>query len=77
MIENSLQALRALMDENKLDAVIVSKYVNLHYFSGFRGDDTMLVIGREKAMLITDSRYTEQAAQQAVAHRWRHDEVTR
>ncbi len=65
MIENRLQALRALMDENKLDAVIVSKYVNLHYFSGFRGDDTMLVIGREKAMLITDSRYTEQAAQQA------------
>ena len=65
MIENRLQALRALMDENKLDAVIVSKYVNLHYLSGFRGDDTMLVIGREKAMLITDSRYTEQAAQQA------------
>ena len=35
MIENRLQALRALMDENKLDAVIVSKYVNLHYFSGY------------------------------------------
>ena len=65
MIENRLQALRALLEEKKLDAVIVTKYVNLHYFSGFRGDDTTLVISRDKAMLITDSRYTEQAAQQA------------
>ena len=65
MIENRLRALRALLEEKKLDAVIVTKYVNLHYFSGFRGDDTTLVISRDKAMLITDSRYTEQAAQQA------------
>ena len=65
MKESRLQALRAVLAEKGLDAVIITKYVNLHYFSGFRGDDTTLVIGMNDAMLITDSRYTEQAAQQA------------
>ena len=65
MKESRLQALRAVLAEKGLDAVIITKYVNLHYFSGFRGDDTTLVIGMNDAMLITDSRYTEQADQQA------------
>ncbi len=65
MIENRLQALRALLEEQKLDAVVVTKEVNLYYFSGFRGDDTALVITADKALLVTDNRYTVQAAQQA------------
>lgn len=65
MIESRLDALRALLKEQGLDAVVVTKYVNLHYFSGFRGDDTTLVISRDKTALITDNRYTEQAALQA------------
>ena len=65
MIEKRLAALRALLVKERLDAVIVTKYVNLHYFSGFRGDDTTLVISAERAVLVTDSRYTEQAKMQA------------
>ena len=65
MFERRLAALRQLLEEQKLDAVIVTKFVNLHYFSGFRGDDTTLVISGDKAALVTDSRYTEQAARQA------------
>ena len=65
MIERRLEAIRALLEEQGLDAVVVTKYVNLHYFSGFRGDDTTLVISKDKAALITDNRYTEQAGQQA------------
>ena len=65
MKQSRLEAIRALMSEHQLDAIVVTKYVNLHYFSGFRGDDTTLVISRDEAMLITDNRYTEQAAQQA------------
>ena len=64
-IPERLAALRSLMAEHQLDAFVVSKEVNLHYFSGFRGDDTMLVITPQKAFLVTDSRYTEQARQQA------------
>lgn len=65
MQERRLRALRALLREKALDAVVISKYVNLHYFSGFRGDDTTLVVTAERALLVTDSRYTEQAAMEA------------
>ena len=61
----SFGGLRALLAQEGLDGVVVTKYVNLHYFSGFRGDDTTLVVTRDHALLITDNRYTEQAAQQA------------
>lgn len=65
MNPNRLTALRSLLAEKNLDGVIVTKYVNLHYFSGFRGDDTTLVITKDKALLVTDNRYTEQAQKQA------------
>ena len=48
MIKNRLAALRALMDESGTDAILVTKYVNLHYFSGFRGDDTTLVVTKRE-----------------------------
>ena len=65
MIQRRLSALRSLLSAHRLDAVVVTKEVNLHYFSGFRGDDTTLVITQDKAFIVTDSRYTEQAKQQA------------
>ncbi|WP_303105084.1 Xaa-Pro peptidase family protein [uncultured Mitsuokella sp.] len=65
MNPNRLEALRALLARESLDAVVVTKYVNLHYFSGFRGDDTTLVVTQDHALLITDNRYTEQAQKQA------------
>lgn len=65
MNQNRLTALRSLLAEKNLDGVIVTKYVNLHYFSGFRGDDTTLVITKDRALLVTDNRYTEQAQKQA------------
>ena len=72
MIEQRVEALRSLLRERGLDAVVVTKEVNLFYFSGFRGDDTTLVITPQRLILITDNRYTEQAKQQAKAqHRQR------
>ena len=65
MNEARLSAIRALLSEKKIDAVIVTKEANLYYFSGFRGDDTVLIITENRALLITDNRYTEQASQQA------------
>ena len=44
-----------------IDAVIIYKPANVFYFSGFRGDSTILFIGRDFLKLITDSRYIEQA----------------
>ena len=53
------------MEEQDLDALLINKLVHLHYFSGFRGDDSALLIFKDRALLITDSRYTEQAVAEA------------
>ena len=39
MIADRLSRLRDFLREKGADAVAVNKEVNLHYFSGFRGDD--------------------------------------
>lgn len=65
MIKNHLDKLIRFLSENNLDAVIVKKIENVCYFSGFYGDDTVLLIAANRKYLITDSRYTEQAALQA------------
>ena len=65
MIQERLSRLRDFLREKEADAVVVNKEVNLHYFSGFRGDDSLLLISPNDTLLVTDSRYTEQAAAQA------------
>jgi len=65
MIRLRLAALYKLMDEQKINVMIVKKPVNVHYLSGFRGDSTILIITRKRKILITDARYTEQAKVQA------------
>lgn len=65
MYKDRLVCLREYLREQELDGVVVSKLENLHYFSGFTGDDSMLVIGMNTAQLVTDFRYVEQAAREA------------
>ena len=65
MIDERLTRLRSFLKAQGADAVLVNKEVNLHYFSGFRGDDTVLLISAEDAVLVTDFRYVEQARAQA------------
>lgn len=63
--KNRLHHLREFLHDQGLDGVVISKLENLHYFSGFTGDDSMLVIGMNSAQLVTDFRYVEQARQEA------------
>ena len=65
MNQDRLRRIRALLAGEGLDGVVVNKLENLHYCSGFTGDDTLLFITADRAQLITDFRYMEQAAQQA------------
>ncbi len=62
-----LEALRALIAEHELAAVVVSKPENRRYFSGFTGSSGMLLVSADQARLITDFRYIEQAALEAPA----------
>ncbi|RGQ84613.1 aminopeptidase P family protein [Megamonas rupellensis] len=61
---NRIEKLRKVLQANYCDAMLISKEENLHYFSGFTGDDTFLVITLDNCFLITDSRYTKQASEQ-------------
>ncbi len=60
-----IEKLRVSMVEKSLDAFLVTSNENRHYFSGFRGSAGYLWITESNSFLITDFRYTEQAAIQA------------
>lgn len=65
MIEQRIADLRAFLEAHDADGAIIVQPENLRYFSGFTGGEGALVIGLDKAVLWTDSRYTEQAVQQS------------
>lgn len=65
MRASRLDRLRSAMAERQLDAVLVVKPENRAYLSGFTGSSAWLLISRERACLITDFRYIEQAGAQA------------
>lgn len=60
-----LTRLRELVAERELDALLVGNLVNVRYLSGFTGTNGVLLIGPDDAVLMTDFRYTRQAAEQA------------
>ena len=64
-MEVRIARLRALLTEQVVDAALITKEENVLYFSGFRGDSTALLVTHERLLLVTDSRYTEQAAAEA------------
>ena len=45
----------------EVDALLITKVPNVSYFSGFRGDSSALLVGKNFRKLITDGRYTQQA----------------
>jgi Xaa-Pro aminopeptidase len=62
-----LAKLRARFDELGVDALLVTQPQNRRYLSGFTGSAGTLLISRATAVLMTDSRYWEQAGMQAPA----------
>jgi Xaa-Pro aminopeptidase len=59
---NRLVALRRLLIERKLDAVLVAGLADVRYLSGFRGDEAILVVGAEQALICSDSRFWAEIA---------------
>jgi len=53
------------MKKAGLSACLITKPENIHYICGFCGEDSWLVLGRKCRVLITDSRFTEEAGRSA------------
>ena len=62
---NRLDKLYELVNRLNIEGIIISNYPNIFYFSGFTSEDCFLYVTKDKAYLITDSRYTLQAKRQA------------
>jgi Xaa-Pro aminopeptidase len=60
-----LKALRRLMANNGLDALMVSSAENRMYISGFTGSSGLLLVTPAEAYLLTDGRYGVQARLEA------------
>jgi len=63
---NRLAGVRKYMEDRGLNGALFTSYENRRYFSGFTGSNGYLIISFDKAVLITDKRYTTQAQQQCV-----------
>jgi Xaa-Pro aminopeptidase len=65
-LDQRLARCRELTAEMHLDAVLISEPADVRYLSGFRGEDTTLVVGRDVALICTDSRYWAQVHEEVV-----------
>jgi Xaa-Pro aminopeptidase len=76
MTDARLAALRSLLGERELDAACLTRNANKRYYAGFRLGDAegptsgfagTLLVTADEALILADSRYTEQAAAEAPA----------
>ncbi|MDQ0269406.1 M24 family metallopeptidase [Cytobacillus purgationiresistens] len=59
-----IQKLRSNFAKLGIDGFLITSPYNRRYMSGFTGSSGVVLISEEKALFITDFRYTEQAAKQ-------------
>lgn len=50
------------------EAVLITTYPNIFYYSGFTSEDAALIITKNASLILTDSRYTIQAKQQSPSY---------
>jgi len=64
-IEKRLTELRRKLSQKGLDAALITKRENYIYMSNFSGTFANLIITHDKAILVTDFRYVQQAKEEA------------
>ena len=52
--------LRHSLIKNELDALLVTNFTNVTYLTGFTGDSSYLLLGRDHELVISDGRYVTQ-----------------
>lgn len=56
---------KRFLEEQKMDAILVASPANIRYLSGFAGTESYLYLSKEKSLILTDSRYTLLAEEEA------------
>jgi Xaa-Pro aminopeptidase len=62
-----LEALVAALEQEHLDALLLTALPNIRYMTGFSGSAALAVVTRAGVLLVTDFRYEEQARAEAGA----------
>jgi len=62
MLKNRRSRLEPFFEDNRLDAILFTSLANIRYLCGFSGSDGALLLTRDEAWFLCDSRYTTQAA---------------
>lgn len=57
---NRREKLKRILRKRKLPALLVCDETNVRYLTGFTGDSSWLVLGKEAEILISDGRFTTQ-----------------
>lgn len=63
--QKRLSDLRHILEQHELEAILVSRPVNVFYLSGFSGGEGLLLVNQQGSYLFADGRYQEQAQQEA------------
>ena len=58
------QRLLRLLPQEGLDALFISNPINVTYLTGFTGDSSTVILTRDRAILVSDPRYTGQIAEE-------------
>src|SRR5262245_43948821 len=58
------QNLLGRLAAEELDAYLITNPVNVTYLTGFSGESSYLLFGRDRTVLVSDSRFTEQLAEE-------------
>jgi Xaa-Pro aminopeptidase len=61
-----VQKLRKALERQQLDAILITNSYNRRYISGFTGTSGYVLVTADRAWFLTDFRYLDQAALQAV-----------
>lgn len=65
MTHTRLAAVRSALAEAQIDGLLITSAANRRYLSGFTGSAGTIILDADRALLLTDGRYTEQAHEQA------------
>ena len=62
---SALEKLRSFLEQQQVTDIFIKGDSSIRYFTGFTGGESLLYVDGKRQVLITDSRYTLQASQQA------------